>query len=38
MTSSVQHDAGPSTADFRASDADREAVVRMLHDAVVRDC
>jgi len=36
MTSSVQHDAGPSTADFRASDADREAVVRTLHDAVVK--
>jgi hypothetical protein len=36
MTSSVQHDAGPSAPDFRASDADREAVVRALHDAVVR--
>jgi hypothetical protein len=35
MTSSVEHDTGPST-DFRASDADREAVVRTLHDAVVR--
>jgi hypothetical protein len=36
MTSSVQHDAAQSTADLRASDADREAVVRTLHDAVVR--
>src|SRR3954469_2751852 len=36
MTSSVQHDADPSTADLRASDADREAVVRTLHDAVGR--
>jgi hypothetical protein len=38
MTSSRQQDAGPtagqSTANFRASDADREAVVRTLHDAV----
>jgi hypothetical protein len=34
MTSSVQHDAQPA-ADLRASDADREAVVRKLHDAVV---
>jgi hypothetical protein len=34
MTSSVQHDAAQSTADLRASDADREAVVRRLHDAV----
>jgi hypothetical protein len=40
MTSSLQQDAGPSgeqsAAGFRASDADREAVVRTLHDAVVR--
>ena len=36
MTSSVQPDADPSAPDFRASDADREAVVRVLHDAVVR--
>jgi hypothetical protein len=36
MTSSVQHDAAQSTADLRASDADREAVVRTLHDAVGR--
>jgi DUF1707 SHOCT-like domain len=40
MTSSLQQDADPSggqaTAGFRASDADREAVVRTLHDAVVR--
>jgi Domain of unknown function (DUF1707) len=36
MTSSVLHDVDPSTADLRASDADREAVVRRLHDAVVK--
>jgi hypothetical protein len=40
MTSFLQQDAGPSgeqsAAGFRASDADREAVVRTLHDAVVR--
>ena len=36
MTSSLQHDATRSTADLRASDADREAVVRTLHDAVVK--
>jgi hypothetical protein len=40
MTSNLQHDAGPSgeqsAAGFRASDADREAVVRTLHDAVVK--
>lgn len=39
MTSSPQPDPGPSrdqpAADLRASDADREAVVRTLHDAVV---
>jgi hypothetical protein len=39
MTSSPQHD-GEGTAHetqgFRASDADREAVVRTLHDAVVK--
>src|SRR6478752_3051275 len=40
MTSPLQHDAGPSDQraadDLRASDADRVAVVRRLHDAVVR--
>lgn len=43
MTSSLHHDdAGTSdqrsapTPDLRASDADREAVVRVLHDAVIR--
>jgi hypothetical protein len=40
MTSPLQQDAAPSgaqsTAGFRASDADREAVVRALHDAVGR--
>ena len=40
MTSSPQPDLGPpreqSAPDLRASDADREAVVRTLHDAVVR--
>jgi hypothetical protein len=43
MTSSLQHDdAGASdqrsapTPDLRASDADREAVVRVLHDAIIR--
>src|SRR3954454_14553088 len=40
MTSSLQQDAGASgersAAGFRASDADREAAVRTLHDAVVR--
>src|SRR3954462_14604813 len=40
MTSSPQPDAGPSREqshpDLRASDADREAVVRTLHEAVVR--
>ena len=39
MTFSLEHDAGPSdqraAGDLRASDADREAVVRRLHDAVV---
>ena len=36
MTSSPQPDVGTSAADLRASDADREAVVRTLHDAVVK--
>jgi Domain of unknown function (DUF1707) len=36
MTSSVQDDAGQSRAGLRASDADREAVVRTLHDAFTR--
>jgi hypothetical protein len=40
MTSSLHHDDGPSgqrsAADLRASDADREGVVRTLHDAVVK--
>jgi hypothetical protein len=36
MTSSPQTEAAPSAADRRASDADREAVVRTLHEAVVR--
>ena len=40
MTSSLHHDDGPSdqrpSADLRASDADREGVVRTLHDAVVK--
>ena len=33
MTSSPQRDGEAATPDYRASDADREAVVRTLHDA-----